>query len=232
MGRNAPRPTFLGLAALVAALGLALACGSKQAWQLGLPGVDTPFQVVRSTLRGEYLDVTLSGGGFTLRSFAPASETCREVLEPEARVEWLESGTTGAFRRDGVECNAVGLGSLHEWRERGPRPEAVRGESPVPRRQASYRTFYEDDEVVMLRGDFPVANLLGWSSFGDTIAVLPRTAECDGPASRSTSSMEYRAEGQPALALVGESGLCPIVGLVRPPPHGTPREDAGEASGE
>lgn len=212
------RALALGLLAALA-LPLAPGCGTggarKAIWQLGIPGVESPFVVTSTTRRGAYLDVTLAGGGYTLRSFAPASEACLAVLETEERVQWVASGSTGAFRRQGRECRAAGIGSLHEWRARGPRPQTLT-ETPVPREQASYRAVYRDEDVVMLRGRFPLARLLGWSELGDTIAVVPRTEACDGPASRSTSSMEYRPSGRPVLALVSEHGLFAIVGLLRP----------------
>jgi hypothetical protein len=203
------------LAAL--ALGVAgLACNTgKTVWQLGIPGVKSPFVVASVKARGEVLDVLLQGSGFSLRSFAPADDVCRQVLAPEQRVQWIASGSHGAFRRDDLTCPAAGIGSLEEWRARGPRPQTLRSD-PVPRAQANYRVVYQDAEVTFLRGSFPLASRLGWAGSIDTIAVIPRTPVCEGPASRTTSSLEYFPKGARALALVGADGLCPLVGLIRP----------------
>ena len=204
-----------GVGVLVALEG-PLACSiQKTKWQLGIPGVNTPFVVVSQKERGDFLEVVLQGGGFALESFAPNDETCRQVLQPEKQVEWIASGSSGAFRRDGVTCRSAGIGSLNEWRSRAPRPQTLRSE-PVPRAQANYRVVYRDADVVFLRGSFPLANRLGWSGGNDTIAVVPNSGICQGPIERTTSSIQYYPTGRQVLALVAADGLCPIVGLIRP----------------
>jgi hypothetical protein len=189
----------------------------KNLWQLGLPGVNTPFVVVEVTERGGFLDATLRGGGFSLVSYTPANEVCVQVLRKEARVEWLSEGQTGAFRRDGETCHAAGIGSLQEWRNRGPRPQTLRSD-PVPRAQANYRLVHQDEEFALLRGSFPLASMIRWVGGNDSIAVVPNTENCQGAIGRTTSSMQFYPSGRNVLVLVGSRGLCPIVGLIRPPP--------------
>ena len=194
---------------------LAAACSTTQRWQLGIPGSHFDLTVTRVEQRGDLLDVWLQGGDLTLRSFAPASAACARMLRPEELVTWNQGGS-GTFRSGDLRCQAAGIGSLEEWRDRGRATPDLR-ESPVPSAQADYRIVYEDAEVAFLRGRFPLATRLGWTSLGDTIAVVPKQNECADVLERRVATLEYFARGSPVLALMGRQAPCPIVGLVRPP---------------
>ncbi len=189
----------------------------KTLWQLGLPTFRTPFTVGSLVERGGYLDATLAGSGFELRTFAPADDLCRVVLEPETQVEYVAVGPVGAFRRGDEQCHAVGIGSLREWRNRRPATQSLR-DTPVPRVQASYRVVHRDDEVIFLRGRFPLASNLGFAGGGDTIAVVPNVPLCQRPIESGVSSMQFYPSGRRVLVLVSDRGLCDIVGLIQPLP--------------
>jgi len=205
---------------------LLFACNvQKNAWQAGIPGWQTSLQVRSVTARDGYLDVSLEGHGMKLRSFTPDSEACRWVLQHDQQVSFVESGPDGGFRRGDESCRAAGIGTLAAWRAR--RPSATRG-SPVPRAQASFRKIYADDDVVLLRGRFPLANRIGFTSFDDAIALVPNLAICQAPVERGVASMEYRDRGKQVLSLVSTDGLCPIEGLMRPNP--APSEKASITS--
>ena len=218
MDRRAARVASRALLVLAA---LALAgCGSKFLWQLGLGG-GTSFQVLHVAERGPYLDAELSGP-FAMRTFAPASNACRAVLAADQSVAWVERGIGGRFERDGVECRSAGIGEPLLERARQPRPGTLRSR-PVPRDQANFSVFHEDADVVLLRGYFPLAHLVQWPGGADTVAAVPNVPVCRDPVEEGVASMEYRDSGRPTLALVGGNGLCPIVGLLRPP--GAPDAD-------
>jgi len=211
--------------ALVACLFLAAGCNvSKNAWQAGIPGWKTSLHVTSVTPRDGYLDVLLERQGMQLRSFAPNSEVCRRVLQHDQPVTFVESGPSGGFRKGDQDCRAAGIGSLAAWRSR--RGRATTSASPVPRAQASYRTVYSDSDVVLLRGRFPLANRIGFTSFDDAIAVVPNTEICQAPIESGVASMEFRDRGRQVLSLVSTNGLCPIVGLIRPTP--APAETAAD----
>jgi hypothetical protein len=202
-------------AAGAAGLLAALACNpSRTAYQAGLPGVKTPFSVARVVERGGFLDTTLQGKAGTLRVFAPANEACAAVLAPEASVGFVSEGPGGKLDRDGQQCRTAGRGSLEEWRARRNRPGDL--QTVIPRAQATYRVVHRDAEGAFLRGRFPLANLVGWSEGGDTIAVVPDTEPCREALESGVGSLEYRPVGAPVLALVASRGLCPIEGLIQP----------------
>jgi hypothetical protein len=199
----------------LALLALLPSCNPRRAaWELGAGSFMTDMVVASAEPRGPYLDVVLSGHGLTLRSFTPVSERCRETLAPEATVDYVERGW-GRFRRGDLECDAVGIGDPLISRARTGRAGNVRS-ATIPREQATFTLLYEDDDVILLRGRFPLARLIGWAGGGDSVAVLSNVPHCrlDGS---GVASMEYRPSGRNTLALVGAQGLCRIEGLIQPP---------------
>ena len=228
--RRTSQPIGPVLSVLVAAgctTFLAAGCTTSQRWQLGLPGTSSDLTVTRVERRGELLDVWLQREELALRSFVPASPVCSELLQPERTVTWSQGGS-GTFhpssgdaepRSSGdaeLRCRAAGIGSLEEWRDRLRATPGLE-DSIVPSAQADYRIVYRDEDVAFLRGRFPLAGQLGWTSLGDTIAVVPTGPEaCADVLEREVGTMEYFARGTPVLALMGSDARCPIVGLVRP----------------
>jgi hypothetical protein len=206
---------------LGAALGMLVAagCTTSQRWQLGAPGTSFDFEVTRVERRGDWLDVSLARDELRLRSFVPASRECADLLRPEATVTWSQGGSGTFHSRGGgaeLRCRAAGIGSLEEWRDRVRATPGLE-ESIVPSAQADYRIVYRDEDVAFLRGRFPLASRLGWTSLGDTIAVVPTGPDaCTDVLEREVGTMEYFARGTPVLALMGSGARCPIVGLVRP----------------
>ena len=85
-------------------------CGTPQqtAFQSGLPGSRIAMAVERVVPRGPYLEVQLRAPGLELVSYAPANETCREVLAEEQQIEYQSGGTGGSYERAGRRCDATG----------------------------------------------------------------------------------------------------------------------------
>jgi hypothetical protein len=204
---------------LVPGLAAAFAlCGTPQqtAFQLGLPGSRIGMTVTRVVPRGPYLEVRLRAPGLELVSYAPADAGCREVLAEEREIVYRSGGTGGSYEREGRQCEAAGIGSLEEWRKRRPQP---RTRSPVPSAPASFTSIYEDADVALVRGRFPLAGLLGWVGGSDTIAVIPNTPICQGPLRSGSATLQYFPGGERVLALAAQGGLCPVQGLIAPLPH-------------
>ena len=193
-----------------------LGCSPRQTlWQLGLGSWTTDLTVVGVTKRSDWYDATLEGHGLVLRTFTPANEVCGRVLKQGAVVDYIERGIGGRFERDGEACDAVGFGSPLIDRARRGRATSLRT-SPIPRKQATFKVIFKDEEVILARGRFPLASTLGWTGSSDTIAVFPNTAVCRVPLDKGVASMEYRAAGRHTLTLVSNDGLCPFQGLIQP----------------
>jgi len=200
----------------LALLATAAGCNvQKSLWQAGIPGLKTPLMVTRSVPVAGYLEVDLAGSGLHLDSFTPASEACAEVLRPEAAVDYVANGPYGSFQRGDVSCDAIGLGSLGEWRDRRPSQTTV---VMSPRAQADFRVWHQDATQVLLRGRFPLGALLGFTGMDDTIVVVPNTPVCQKPIREGVASMQYSQTGENPLVLLSGDGECPIRALVQPLP--------------
>jgi hypothetical protein len=205
-----------GLLPATAAAFALCATPQQTSFQLGLPGGQIAMVVARVVPRGPYLEVWLRAPGLDLVSWAPADERCREILDEEHEVLYRSGGTGGSVERTGRRCDLAGIGSLDEWRKRRPQP---RTRSPVPSASARFDVIYEDAEIALARGRFPLARLLGWSGSDDTVAAIPNTPGCQRPLRSGNATLQYFPAGQNVLALSAERGLCPIQGLLAPPPR-------------
>lgn len=199
-----------GLALLVVC---AAACNpSKTVMQLGVPGSGVDMNVARVKLRDGFLDTELHGDGFSLRTFLPASEVCQRIVSGEAALQYRANSSYGTLVRGEERCDASGIGSLREWRNRRPRETS----SVIPSGRAEYRVVYQDEELTFLRGTFPLVGLLGFAGMGDNIAVVPNTPVCLGLIGRNASTIEYFHGGSNVLTLSSSEGRCNIEGLIRP----------------
>jgi len=195
--------------AAIAACGLG---GAGLAGCANLPGMSTSSTVETVVERGPYLDVNLSRGGSTQRFFAPASEPCRSLLRAEAAIDYVSLGPLGQFQMGDSICEPIGIGSLAAWRDHRPRPQV----GPLPARQASYELEYQDEDLAMLRGRFPLLGLIGWPGMGDTLVLLPKTEPCQALTQRGVATIEYRVAGPDPYVLLDGDKRCPLLGLIQP----------------
>lgn len=143
----------------------------------------------------------------------PAEPACRRALEPGALVDYLPSGFEGTIARGDDRCRSVGIFDLAEWRDRLPQ---ARTRSPVPRQQANFQWLRDLGELALVRGRFPLTGLVGFAAGYDALALLPTAGSCRALAEAGVASIEFRAGGPVALALVGDGERCPVHGLARP----------------
>ena len=202
--------------ALLATL-LAGCSNSAAMWQLGLGSFTAELWVVRAVPRHDLIEATVAGHGLSLTAYAPASDACAYVFEPDAGavVQYVERGVAGRYEREDAVCDAVGIGDPQMRGARKPRADQSRV-TPIPRSQATFQELYRDEEVILLRGRFPEAVRVGWLGWADTIAVVPTEPRCEQAIQGGVASMEYRPSRRKRLTLVAPDGLCQIVGLVMP----------------
>ena len=177
-----------------------------------LPGMPTSSTVQSVVERGPFLDVQISQGGSTRRYFTPATEPCRGLLKPEAAIEYVALGPLGQLQSGEVVCVPAGIGSLAAWRDQRPRPMV----GPLPARQADYRLEYQDQDLAMLRGRFPLLGLIAWPGLGDTLVVIPQTPACQPLLQQGTATIEYRVAGPDPYVLLQGDQRCPVQGLIQP----------------
>jgi len=203
------------LALLVGSLGCA---HSTAVWRMGIRGMSTEFTVDRVVARAGYLDVALRGGS-PLRTFLPDDPDCRRVATAGARVRYVWDGAMGSLAQlDGAfRCQAVGIGTLPEWRQTRPEDANVPRGVGVPREVARYRVIFHDQDVILARGYFPLSRHLGWVGAAEAIAVMKNTPACArGPAATGTASLEYFPDGDRVLGLVQKDRWCDLEALLLP----------------
>jgi hypothetical protein len=202
---------------LLLCLSATLACESPIATGMGLPGASAAASVRLIGPRGPYLDAMVDDGRRLRRFFFPQTEVCEAILRsgPEEPISYNTRGPLGQVVRGDEVCEPVGLLSLVEWRDRRGRDPR---KGPNPRASASYRVIWSDEDLVLIRGRFPLVNQVGWAGGGDTIAVLPNTPECTELLSRTSATLEFRRSGSEPLVLLRDRDRCPLLGLARPVP--------------
>ncbi len=204
------------LLSLVILLSLAgCASGSKIAFQSGLPGMRVGMEVVRVVERAGYLEAHLQLEDVSIQAYTAPSEVCREVFEEGVRIDFVDNGPRGRWRRGEVDCDGLGFGPLEVWRDRSTRSTRGGG-TPIPRAQANFRVVYQDDEVAYLSGSFPLAGRFGFTGANLMTAIVANEGECVGVIEGRTSGMEYRPSGRLAYSFTGPKGQCRIAGFAMP----------------
>ena len=123
----------------------------------------------------------------------------------------MRTGAWGEIRDAQGFCQPIGIGGLAQWRDRNYRnPRRDRS-----RARAQYTIMEKGPEFALARGNFPLANLMGFRG-DDVVAVIMNDDACAPPLSRDVSTMEFRTRGSYALMLLSDAGSCAIDGLVIP----------------
>ncbi len=169
--------------------------------------------VVQATPRGMYYVARLRGDGLDLRFFVPATDDCRDLMETSLPLSYRRSGLFGELSDGEKRCDMAGVASLAAWRDRLGRVEG----KAFPRGFARFEEVFRDEEVVLLRGRFPLLNRIRMPSGVDAIAMVPTNAECMGPVSEGQASIEFSDSSRWAYRLVSGMGPCEIEGFALPP---------------
>jgi len=186
------------------------------------PFTPETLYVVVLTERGGYLDAHLSGNP-EMRMLFPSTGPCAEFLKPEAQVSYSLRGRYGQLINPdpkGKPCIPMGVGNLHVWRNKGPRPDPYLTGSPLPRRTARFTEIHRDEADLFLRGRWPLASWVGFARSDDIVAIIPNIENCRRAAADGKATMEYRYSGEPAFAIMMQPpAKCPIEAFAIPLPN-------------
>ena len=203
---------FRSLLTLAVLLGCHTEGGQKVERGIGMPGATVPAKIHSVVKRGEFLDTLIEGNKVPPRLFFRTADGCENVLVEGHIVEYVMSGRWGRLRSGEVSCDPAGIGDPTWWRSRQSHGSGrMNPTAPTP-----YTKIYQDQEIALLRGRFPLTARIGWQSYGDTIAVIPNEPPCTNLLDQTIATMEYRAIGDAALLLMTREGNCRIVGLIAP----------------
>jgi hypothetical protein len=205
------RTTLAGLIALVAAA--LTACNNPLTSQLPVPGRRSGIDVQSVVERGDYLDAVLVGERHSARLlFFKTDEACARMLVPEKLLVFREVDQWGEISDEEGACSPIGSASLAQWRDSRPRG---RSGPQVRRGRAQYRTIFQDEEYVQVRGRFPNAQLVGFGAAADLVAFLPNTEECANHIKEGTAATEFRSRGNAVIVLIAQ-GQCPVAAFALP----------------
>lgn len=192
---------------------LSFSCTSDPIQGSPIPGTGGGVRIEFVTPRGDhYLDTLITTGGKQWRFLLPRAGDC-ETIGTRDDVRYVNSGPLGSLRTKDLRCDPNGTLSLREWRDRISRARPP----TIPTGLASYEIFYQDDDLMLARGNFPLLGLMGWTGGHDTVAVIPNVEVCQSLVDRKNATIEYRASGPVPLALLVKDGRCPLLGLAYPP---------------
>lgn len=209
------KPTVGALAVFVLSAALASSCAAFRGTGQSLKelfGFSTPTVLSVGPL-GPYQEAVLKSGRSETRYVFPQSPACATVLEPEAEISYDKRGSVfGSYSRGDQTCTAIGTLSLAEWRDRIARSTM----GLAPRGTARYRLVWQDAHWLLLRGRFPLLNLMGVPSY-DLVVMAPNDAACREAAKRGEAAIEYYSSGSNPYALVARGKRCLLSGFALPP---------------
>ena len=78
--------------------------------------------------------------------------------------------------------------------------------------RAEWTIVHRDPDVLLLRGRFPVASLIGMGGTYDVVAMVPNDATCAAVAESGTATLVFRTSG----SKVFELGPCEVLAFARP----------------
>jgi hypothetical protein len=160
---------------------------------------------------GPYQQAVLKSGSTELAYIFPDTPVCTDVLQAEAQLAYAKRGYFGSFGRDNQWCDAIGTLSLRAWRDRIARPNPL-----APSGTAIFRETWEDEQWLLLRGQFPLLNLMGVPSY-DLVAVVPNNAACHRAAQRGQGTIVYNSSGATPYYLMSGDQRCVLTGFALPP---------------
>ena len=188
------------------ALGLALAGCSL------LPNA-RPWMVHDVTQHGGYIVAAITRDRETLGFYFEPTPDCAAMLQEDGALFYRKRGPLGTLEQDDRACVPLGIGRIRSWVLRRNRPRNL----PIlPSLPATFREITRNSEVVLVRGNFPLASLVFFAGGRDAVAFLPNIEVCQRYIEQGGGAMQYRRSSQEVVWLGSASARCQILGLARP----------------
>jgi len=172
-----------------------------------------PWTVHEVAEYGGYLSASITRDDETLGFYFEPTPDCRAVLQNGDEVSYRQRGPLGTFETDERSCEPVGIGRIRAWAHRHPRP---RNMPNLPSLPANFHETFRNDEVVLVRGNFPLSRLVYFAGGRDAVAVLPNVEACQRAVDEGGANMQYRRRTDEVIWLGSASDRCQILGLARP----------------
>jgi hypothetical protein len=165
--------------------------------------------------QGPYRGATVGNGREVLRFYFLPQGACAALIRPEAVLRYVARGRLGRFERGGEVCEPVGVDSLQAWVRRQRRPEVL---TNLPRASAHFRVIHRDAAMVLVRGRFPLAELIQWPGSEDSVAFLPNEPACQVFIDQGSGTMQFSRTSREVLWMGTRDGdgRCPFLGFAAP----------------
>jgi hypothetical protein len=190
---------------------------------LGMWAQDATWVVSQVQEHGPYRAATVDRGGEVLRFYFLPRGACAELIRPEAALRYVLQGRLGRFEQGEDVCEPVGVDSLQAWVRRYPKPGVL---TNLPRATAHFRVIHRDASMVLVRGRFPLAELIQWPGAQDCVAFLPNEPACRVFIEQGSGTMYYD-RSSPEVLWMGTrdaGGRCPFLGFALTPPRAAEQE--------
>lgn len=172
-----------------------------------------PWTVHDVSRIGGYLSAAISRDSETLGFYFAPTADCQAMLQFAGEIEYRKRGPLGTLEQGDRTCAPVGIGRIRSWALRSPTPRNL----PIlPSQPAHYSEIHRNEDVVLVRGNFPLSGLVYFHSGRDAVAFLPNSEICRRQIEDGGANMQYRRATQEVIWLGGASARCPILGLARP----------------
>ena len=172
-----------------------------------------PWTIHDVSRHGGYLAASIRGEQQTLAFYFEPTPDCKAMLQEFGEQLYRRRGPLGTLQQGEKSCVPVGIGRIRSWALRHPTPRNL----PIlPSQPARFRKIYSDSEVVLVRGNFPLAGLVFFAGGRDAVAFLPNIEVCQRYVEQGGGAMQYRRSSQEVVWLGSASARCQILGLARP----------------
>lgn len=172
-----------------------------------------PWTVHEVVEYGGYLSASITRDDETLGFYFEPTPDCRAVLQDGDEVSYRQRGPLGTFESEERSCVPVGIGRIRAWALRNPTP---RNMPILPSLPANFAETFRNDDVVLVRGNFPLSRLVFFSGGRDAVAFLPNVEVCQRYIDQGGANMQYRRRTDEVVWLGSASARCQILGLARP----------------
>jgi hypothetical protein len=160
-----------------------------------------------------YLSASITRDEETLGFYFEPTPDCRAMLVDDVEVDYRKRGPLGTFEQDERTCVPIGIRRIRAWALRHPTP---RNMPILPSLPANFAEIYRNDDVVLVRGNFPLSRLVYFGGGRDAVAFLPNSEVCQRYVEQGGGNMQYRRRTEEVVWLGSASDRCQILGLARP----------------
>ena len=185
--------------------------GGTESLKTLLPWHQQTVTVVEATHQWGFIRATLQSGSLSLDVYTPADDGCDGIVQKGQQATYRGTGRWGILVGATQNCHVAGTAELVEYRDRSYTGGRADVADPAP---SYFKTAHQNGEI-WVRGQFPYASIFGFPP-GDSILVLPGSANCHKVVSDGSAMMIFHDWGPTVYTLEANSERCEVKGIIDP----------------